>query len=149
MKFDSLSEDVIDHIKEIYNSTGFVVDLKLIYVHSEKQKNLIKIIKPTEMYQFLLDCDLVVSVNEDLWVRFYNNDTEKDYKSINILIHQELDQYSINPDSGKILVTRPDLTTFSKLVERYGIEEVARANEIDLLASQQKADIDSEFITEK
>lgn len=148
-KYDNLSDDVIQHIKDVYNQKGFVVDVKMVFLHNEKQKKLIKISKPNDMYQFLLDTDLIVSVNEDIWTRFYNNDTEKDYTSINILIHQELDQYYIEPDSGRIKTTKPDLTTFSKLVERYGIEQVARANEVELLAVEQKADLDSEFIAQK
>jgi hypothetical protein len=61
------------------------------------------------------------------------------------LIEQEIDKISIETESGKIKMIRPDLTTFSSLITKYGVEKVARANKVEELYQQQKADGTEEF----
>ena len=63
-----------------------------------------------------------------------------DEESINILIEQELDKISINMDTGKVKLIKPDLTTFSSLINKYGIEKIARANKVEELYQQQQKD---------
>ena len=48
----------------------------------------------------------------------------------------------MNIDSGKIKLVKPDLTTFSSLVIKYGIEKVSKANSLENLESDQKDDMD-------
>ena len=81
---------------------------------------------------------LLVSVNEDLFNVF-------DEESISILIEQEIDKISIETESGKIKMIKPDLSTFSSLITKYGVEKVGKANQIELLYQQQKADGTEEF----
>ena len=48
-------------------------------------------------------------------------------------------------ETGKIKMIKPDLTTFSSLINKYGIEKIARANQVEELYSQQKGDVDFDF----
>ena len=41
---------------------------------------------------------------------------------------------------------KPDLTTFSSLISKYGVDKVAKANQIEELYNQQVADGKNEFI---
>ena len=91
-----------------------------------------------DQYAFLLNKELLVSVNEDLFNVF-------DEESISILIEQEIDKISIETESGKIKMIKPDLSTFSSLITKYGVEKVGKANQIELLYQQQKADGTEEF----
>ena len=78
--------------------------------------------------------------NEELMEKF-------DDVARNILIEQEVDKLSIDIGTGKIKMIKPDLTTFASLVNKYGIEEVSRANQVEILSVQQKEDQESdEFI---
>ena len=94
-------------------------------------------------YVFLLKKELLVSINEDLMDVF-------DDESIKILIEQELDKISVNLDTGKVKVVKLDLTTSSGIINKYGIEKVAKANKVEELYNQQKKDgtveEDKEFI---
>ena len=67
-----------------------------------------------------------------------------DEESITILFEQEIDKIEINLDSGKIKLLKTDLNTFSSLVNKYGVEKVARANKVEELYQQQKIDANSE-----
>jgi hypothetical protein len=51
-------------------------------------------------------------------------------------------------DSGKIKLVKTDLNTFSSIVNKYGVEKVARANKVEELYAEQQKDVknDEEFI---
>jgi hypothetical protein len=69
-----------------------------------------------------------------------------DEESIQILIEQEIDKISVNMDTGKIKMVKPDLNTFSSLINKYGIEKIARANKVEELYTQQKEDNQGDFL---
>jgi hypothetical protein len=67
-----------------------------------------------------------------------------DEESVTILFEQEIDKIYINIDSGKIKLVKTDLNTFSSLVNKYGMEKVARANKVEELYKEQQADVKGE-----
>jgi hypothetical protein len=138
-KFYNLSDDAIKTFNDVFKKKSFPVDVKFQFVGSESQKNLIKISKIADQFAFVLEKELLVSINEDLMNVF-------DEESIQILIEQEIDKVSINIDTGKIKLVKPDLTTFSSLINKYGIDKISRANSIELLSAEQKQDAEDEFI---
>lgn len=137
-KFYEVSEETKKEFFNVFNKKSFPISVGFQFVGSEKQKQLIKISKLPDQYSFLLQKELLVIVNEDLFSVF-------DQESISILIEQEIDKISIETESGKIKMVRPDLTTFSSLITKYGVEKVARANKVEELYQQQKADGTEEF----
>jgi hypothetical protein len=54
----------------------------------------------------------------------------------------------MNIETGKIKLVKTDLNTFSSLVNKYGVEKVARANKVEELYKEQQKDAaqDEEFI---
>jgi len=139
-RFYDLSEDTIDSFYSVFNKKSFPVTIKIQFVGDTKQKNLVKISKIADDYSFILQKELKVSVNEDLMNHF-------DEESITILFEQEIDKINMNIDSGKIKLVKTDLNTFSSLVNKWGVEKVARANKVEELYNQQKQDNrDEEFI---
>lgn len=139
-KFTELSDDTIDTFNEIFNKKAMAVNIKFAFMGNSKQKKLIAISKIPDQYAFLMEKDLLVQINEVLMNAF-------DEKSIQILFEQEIDKLSVNIDTGKIKLVKPDLSTFSSLVTKYGIEDVSRANQVEILSVAQKEDKESdEFI---
>ena len=128
-----ISDDTIEKFNSIFNKKSFPISVKFQYLGNEKQKNLIKISKVPDQFSFVLGKELLVSINEDLMNKF-------DEDSINILMEQEINKISINIDSGKIKLIKPDLTTFSSLISKHGIEKVGRANQVEELYNQQLQD---------
>jgi hypothetical protein len=133
-KFYEISSDSIEIFKEVFNKKSFPVAIKFQFIGSESQKSLIKISKLSEQYVFLLDKELLVSINEDLMSVF-------DDESITILIEQEIDKISIDIQSGKIKMIKPNLNTFSSLITKYGVDKVTKANSVENLYREQKEDI--------
>lgn len=140
-KFYEVSQDTKDQFFEVFNKKSFPIGIKFQFLGYEKQKELIKIQKMPDQYAFILDKEILITINEDLVNVF-------DQESITILIEQEIDKININIDNGKIKLIKTDLNTFSSLVNKYGVEKVSRANKVAELYQEQKADakVDEEFI---
>jgi hypothetical protein len=92
-----------------------------------------------DQFAFILEKELLVSINDDLMSVF-------EEESIQILMEQEIDKISVNMDTGKIKMIKPDLTTFSGLINKYGIEKVAKANKVEELYAEQKQDAEEDFL---
>ena len=139
--FYEVSEDTIKTFFEIFNKKSFPVSIGFQFIGNEKQKELIKVTKISDPYAFLLKKEILVSINDDLMSVF-------DEESITILMEQEIDKININIETGKIKLVKTDLNTFSSIVNKYGVEKVARANKVEELYQEQKKDAktDEEFI---
>lgn len=138
-KFYEVSDDTEKIFFDIFNKKSFPVSVKFQFVGCESQKSLIKISKINDQFSFLLEKELLISINEDLLGVF-------DDESITILVEQEIDKISIDTQSGKIKMIKPDLTTFSSLISKYGVDKVAKANQVEELYQQQTKDGKEEFI---
>ena len=139
--FYELSDDTISTFFEIFNKKSFPVSVKFQFEGDEKQKELIKVSVIPPKFSFIIGKDLLVSINEDVMNAF-------DEESITILFEQEIDKININIETGKIKLNKTDLNTFSSLVNKYGVEKVARANKVEELYKEQQKDAkkDEEFI---
>jgi hypothetical protein len=139
--FFEVSEDTIKTFFEIFNKKSFPVSIGFQFIGNEKQKELIKVTKIADPYAFLVKKEILVSINDDLMSVF-------DEESITILMEQEIDKININIETGKIKLVKTDLNTFSSIVNKYGVEKVARANKVEELYQEQKKDAktDEEFI---
>jgi hypothetical protein len=138
-KFYEVSSDSIEKFNEVFNKKSFPLSIRFKFIGSESQKTLIKISKLSDQYVFILDKELLVTINEDLMSVF-------DDESITILIEQEIDKVSIDTQSGKIKMIKPNLNTFSSIITKYGVDKVTRANGIEELYQEQKNDNKEEFI---
>ena len=107
--FYELSEDTISTFFEVFNKKAFPVSVKFQFEGDEKQKELIKVSVIPPKFSFLLQKEILVSINEDLMMVF-------DEESITILIEQEIDKININVETGKIKLGKTDLNTFSSIV---------------------------------
>jgi len=140
-KYYEISEDTIARFYEVFNKKSFPVSIKFQFIGCEKQKELIKVSKIPDHFAFVIQKEIFVSINDDLMSVF-------DDESINILLEQEIDKINMNIETGKIKLIKTDLNTFSSLVNKYGVEKVARANKVEELYKEQQKDAaqDEEFI---
>ena len=116
---------------DIFKKKSFPLDLTIQFVGNEKQNQLVKLTKIPDEYAFLLNKEILVSFNEDLLNKF-------DKESCTILIEQEINKLSVNIETGKIKITKPDLTTSSSIISKYGIEKVIKANQIVEILAKKK-----------
>jgi hypothetical protein len=132
-KFYELSEETISKFYEILNLKTLPINIKFEFIGNSKQKEMIKISKISDQYSFIMKKEIMISINEEMIENF-------DDDSISILMEQEIDKLYINIETGKIKLLKTDLNTFSSLVNKHGIEKVARANKVEELYIDQKDD---------
>jgi len=137
-KYYELCQETENIFMKCFNKKAIPFKLGLQFVGCD-QKMLIKISKLPDQYSFLLNNDLLISINDKLMSVF-------DDESIQILMEQEIDKISINMDNGKIKMVKPDLTTFSSLINKYGIDKITKANQVQELYSEQKQDAEEDFL---
>ena len=144
--FYQVSEDTINDFFEVFDKKSFPIKIDFQFLGHRKQKGLIKISKISDQYAAILAIELgsprelLVTINEDLMDAF-------DEESRTILIEQEIDKINMNVESGKIKLVKTDLNTFASLVNKYGVEKVSRANQVESLFIEQKEDSeDDDFI---
>lgn len=135
----NLSKDAIETFNTIFEQKAFPLGIGFMFVGSENQKELIKITKIPDTFNFLMNKELLVCINEELMSKF-------DEECVTILIEQELDKISINLDSGKIKFVKPNLSTFTSLINKWGLEKVGRANQVEDLQHEQKLDSEVGFV---
>lgn len=135
-RYTELSEDTIEDFYEVFNKKAFPIEIKFQFIGDYKQKSVIKISKIPEDISFILDKQVKVIINEELLDVF-------DEESVKILFEQELDKLECNLETGKIKLRKTDLNTFSSIVNKYGVEKVARANQVEELYQEQKGDRES------
>lgn len=131
--FYQLSEETITKFFEIFNKKSFPIDVKFQFVGSKKQKDLIKVQILQRAFAFILEKEILITINEELVDAF-------DDESVTILFEQEIDKIYINIETGKIKLIKTDLNTFSSLVSKYGVDKVARANQVVELYKEQQKD---------
>ena len=144
--FYEVSEDTTNDFFEVFDKKSFPIKIDFQFLGHRKQKGLIKISKISDQYSAILAIELgsprelLVTINEDLMDAF-------DEESRTILIEQEIDKINMNVESGKIKLVKTDLNTFASLVNKYGVEKVSRANQVESLFIEQKEDSeDDDFI---
>lgn len=138
-KFNELDAETIEEFFQIFDKKSFPIKMNIQFLGSDKQKQLIKISKIPEQYAFALGKEVLVIINESLMNTF-------DDECISILFEQEIDKLDVNLQTGKIKTRKPDLSTFSGIINKWGVQKVARANEVDALSVEQKEDKEQELL---
>jgi len=130
-KYYELSSDIVETISSVLKDIA-VFNINVKYIGSTKLKQLIKLQKVNDVISYTTNIDLIIIVNEDLYNRLEDN-------IIKILIHQELDRLEFDMMKDTFKIGKFKLQTNIGILKKYGIEQVAEANElIELTLSQMK-----------
>lgn len=136
-KFYDLSEDSILKIEEAFEKMALPFNLKKKLIGVNKQKALIKLQKVNPITQHVSGLDLLIMINEDYLAALEGENAD-------ILINQELDRLEFDINKGTFKIGKFKLQTTEGVLKKYGIEAVAKANQLSELYKQQKDD-DQEF----
>jgi hypothetical protein len=135
-KFYEVSEDTVNLFSEIVRKK-VLNDVAFQFIGNDSQKVVAKISKLSDQYEYLLNKHILVSINEILMAQF-------DDESISILFEQEIDKIQFDVEKGKVKLVKPDISTFSSLIKKWGIEKISRANQLAEISSELKISTDFE-----
>ena len=65
-KFYNVSDETISTFKAVFNKKSFPFNIGFQFVGAESQKNLIKITKMPDQFLFILEKELLVTINNEL-----------------------------------------------------------------------------------
>jgi hypothetical protein len=133
-KFYEASDDAIAKFNEVFEKRAFPTNVSIKFVGSSKLKKMINVSILPEKYSFAMGKELFVMINEDL-MDAYDGD-----EIVTILIEQELDKVGIDGKTGRLKSNPLSFITSPGLLNKYGLEKVGRANQVDELSIKQYAD---------
>jgi hypothetical protein len=112
-----------------------VINIKLL--GSNELKLIGKVVKANDLLKFMTDNDAIILINEVIFDKL-----EQDQKE---LVAQELIAYlSYDFEKAKLVITQPDVNTFSLLLKRVGSDKYLQIQEVIRLAFEQLKDKESE-----
>ena len=112
-----------------------VINIKLL--GSNELKLIGKVVKANDLLKFMTDNDAIILINEVIFEKL-----EQDQKE---LVAQELIAYlSYDFEKAKLVITQPDVNTFSLLLKRVGSDKYLQIQEVIRLAYEQLKDKESE-----
>lgn len=130
-----LSSDVIDKFNEVLETKSFSIKIPMDFIGNAKQKSLVAIKKIPANYAFKLGQEVQVIINEELY------DKLTDPELIEILFEQEIDKLSVNIETGAIKVNKLRLITSPGLVNKYGLDKVCQANNVEDIVKQSEEEL--------
>jgi hypothetical protein len=112
-----------------------VINIKLLGCN--ELKLIGKVVKANDLLKFMTDNDAIILINEVIFDKL-----EQDQKE---LVAQELIAYlSYDFEKAKLVITQPDVNTFSLLLKRVGSDKYLQIQEVIRLAFEQLKDKESE-----
>lgn len=130
-KFYEASEDAITKFNEVFEKKAFPANVGIKFIGSTKLKKMIEVSILSEKHKFAFGEDLLVVINEDLLEK-YDND-----EMVNILIEQELEKVGVDGKTGNLKSVPLGFSTSPGLLNKYGLDKVGRANQVEELAVKQ------------
>ena len=133
--------DVSTETQKIFNQFIEEADLERVvnikFLGCPELKQIGKVVKANDLLKFMTDNDVIILINEIIFDKL-----EQDQKE---LVAQELIAYiGFDFEKGKLVITQPDVNTFSLLLKKVGSDKYLKIQEIIRLAFEQLKDKESE-----
>lgn len=130
-KYQELTNDaIVEVFNEIMETKYFPETIKFQFTGVTKGKKLIELKRIPENLTTIINKDFQVIVNEEIFDKM-------DEASINIMFEQEIERISFNSKTAKLTLSTPKIKVFPGIVNKYGIDDIARAYEIEEAASRK------------
>lgn len=139
-KFYELDVEIISKVQSLIDRMALPFAISFKFQGHAKQKKAVDIKKVNDYYQYLTGYDVTIFINEDILNRL-------DDEAVEILIYQELDRIETDLNKGTVKIKAYPLQTTPGVLNRYGIDAVSRANELDQLINEQDEDVASDDIS--
>ncbi len=114
--FEITDEDIVDQLKTAFELRDLHLVMKMEIIGVEKQKEPIKVTKASDLVRFLSGIDIVIYVNEDVFMRL-----EEPSKAI--LVDESMSRIVYDSEKDNIKIEKGDVHTQSLVLEKHGFEQ--------------------------
>lgn len=138
--------DISKETEQIFNKFIDQADLQRVvnvkFLGCAELKQIGKVVKANDLLKFMTDNDVIILINEVIFDKLEQEQKE--------LVVQELIAYvGYDFEKGKVVITQPDVNTFSLLLQKVGSEKYLKIQEVIRLAFEQLKDKESENSDDK
>jgi hypothetical protein len=131
MVFEEIFKETENLFNDVLNSTAIPKFLKFKVIGCNDQKELYKLGKTNPLIKYLTGIDIFVTINEDVFNQL--SDKQKF-----VILQECLAQVYYDMDTDKLKLIKPDVTTFSRILEVFGIKEYMELKETISAIQNQK-----------
>ena len=137
MNYTDVSLDTQKIFNQLIDDASLERVVNIKFLGCLELKQIGKVVKANDLLKFMTDNDVIILINEVIFDKL-----EQDQKE---LVAQELIAYiGFDFEKGKLVITQPDVNTFSLLLKKVGSEKYLRIQEIIRLAFEQLKDKEAE-----
>jgi hypothetical protein len=137
MNYTDVSLDTQKIFNQLIDDASLERVVNIKFLGCPELKQIGKVVKANDLLKFMTDNDVIILINEVIFDKL-----EQDQKE---LVAQELIAYiGFDFEKGKLVITQPDVNTFSLLLKKVGSEKYLRIQEIIRLAFEQLKDKEAE-----
>jgi len=121
-KYSAVFDENEDIFKEIIGSADLERLINIKVLANNTQKEIGKVMKTNDLVRFMTKQDVVIIINETIFDQLEDNQKR--------LIADELITWiSYNSETDKVVITKPDITTFGSILRKYTFEVYERLHE--------------------
>jgi hypothetical protein len=137
-KFEEVFEDTLELFQKHINESSIPKFIKIKILSNNKIKKDFGLVnKSQDIVKYMTDYDIIIQVNEPIFDQL--EDTQKEY-----VVNDLLAKIVYDMDKDKITIINPDVSTFSGVLRKYGIDTYQSIKEsISVLLEQKQIEEDA------
>jgi hypothetical protein len=139
-RYFELQDETIEFFNDVVQNLAFPMRINFKVIGDSKQKALIVVKKVSPVYEFVTESQILVTINEDLYDLMSGDDATE------LLFREAINNIELNVESGAVKVVKPNLYTSTGIVERYGLEAVKRAKDLEKETLEQSEERKTEEV---
>lgn len=131
-KFEEVFEDTLELFQKHINESSIPKFIKIKILSNNKIKKDFGLVnKSQDIVKYMTDYDIIIQVNEPIFDQL--EDTQKEY-----VVNDLLAKIVYDMDKDKITIVNPDVSTFSGVLRKYGIDTYQSIKESIAVLLEQK-----------
>lgn len=140
-RYYEVGDSTLSVFNESVQKMALPMKINFRVVGDSKLKSLIKIAKVSPIYEFMTEQQIIVYINEDLL------DNLSDDSAVELLFREGLNGIQPNLETGVIKIEKPNTATFRSIIDKFGLEEVNRAKDLERMTLEQTDEKEREEVT--
>lgn len=131
-KFEEVFEDTLELFQKHINESSIPKFIKIKILSNNKiKKDFGSVNKSQDIVKYMTDYDIIIQVNEPIFDQLEG--TQKEY-----IVNDLLAKIVYDMDKDKITIINPDVSTFSGVLRKYGIDTYQSIKESIAVLLEQK-----------
>jgi len=137
-KFEEVFQDTRDLFTNLISKIDSLSEITIDILAVNKLKEIGKVSKTSDLVKYKTSDDVVILLNEKVFEQL-------EYEQKQMVVEGLVAQIYYDLEKGKISIIKPDFTTFSLLLDKYGAEKCLTLNTLikEIFSSEAQTDAEN------